>query len=124
RSYDGREIVVGIRPEDLHGPDEPPHGASRLRGVVRLREPLGSEVVLHVAVEARAAVTPDVRELASDIGEEETDALRAHEETTTIVARLNPHTAARVGDRLELAVDESALHAFDPATGLSIREGG
>src|SRR5207248_127493 len=37
RSYDGREIVVGIRPEDLHGPDEPPHGASRLRGVVRLR---------------------------------------------------------------------------------------
>ena len=49
----------------------------RLRGVVVLREPLGSEIVAHFTVAARPALTEDVRELARDVGQE--SAVRAAE---------------------------------------------
>src|SRR2546429_7409183 len=72
RRYEGKEIVLGIRPEDLEdaalAKDIP--ADRRLRGEVRLREALGSEVMVHFTIAARPAVTGDVRELAADVGEE------------------------------------------------------
>src|ERR671937_2711319 len=70
--YEGRKVILGIRPEELEdaalAKDIP--ADRRLRGVVRLREALGSEIMVHFTIEARAAVTEDVRELAADVGEE------------------------------------------------------
>jgi multiple sugar transport system ATP-binding protein len=71
RSYEGRTIILGIRPEELEEaslePDTPPD--HRLRGVVELREALGSELMVHFTVEGtRAALTEDVKELAHDAG--------------------------------------------------------
>jgi multiple sugar transport system ATP-binding protein len=37
-----------------------------------------------------------------------------------LVARVNPRSQAREGDPLELAVDTSALHFFDPESGARI----
>src|SRR5215207_5113658 len=55
--YVGRPVVVGIRPENLEDaalePDTPDD--QRMRGVVVLREPLGSEIVAHFKVDARPA---------------------------------------------------------------------
>ena len=44
----------------------------QIKGVVVLREPLGSEIVAHFEVDAPPALTEDVRELARDVGQEST----------------------------------------------------
>ena len=122
-AYEGREIVLGIRPEDLEEASLAEGGRPTLSGMVRVRELLGAEVIVHVEIEARPAVTEDVRELAADAGEEETLARKAGAATATIVARLSPRTSAKPGERIDLAVDTSSLHAFDTKTGSSIRGG-
>ena len=63
RGYEGRTIILGIRPEDLEDvslePDTP--ADRRLRGVVELREALGSELMVHFTVEGtQEASTDDV----------------------------------------------------------------
>jgi multiple sugar transport system ATP-binding protein len=120
RGYAGRTVVIGIRPEDMEDAslvsDAPVE--RRIASTVELREALGSDVVVHVPIDAALAITEDIKELASDIDEavaSPTDAT-----TATIVARLNPRTQAQPGDRLELVVDTHRLHFFDPATGAGI----
>jgi hypothetical protein len=38
------------------------------------------------------------------------------------VGRFSPRTGVTEGDSIEVAVDERALHFFDPGTGLAIYE--
>jgi hypothetical protein len=38
-----------------------------------------------------------------------------------VVARLDPRTLVRIGERATLTVDVERLHFFDEATGLAIR---
>jgi multiple sugar transport system ATP-binding protein len=121
--YDGRKVVVGIRPEALEDAaltDGVP-AERRLHGNVELREGLGSEIVVHLGIHARPAVTEDVRELAADIGDERV-VEKAQEGTqeTTIVARFNASSQVKEGEATEVAVDTRALHFFDPETGLGI----
>jgi hypothetical protein len=40
----------------------------------------------------------------------------------TIVARMDPRTKLKVGDRARVQLDLSALHFFDPETGTSLRD--
>jgi multiple sugar transport system ATP-binding protein len=129
RSYEGREVILGIRPENLEDAELAPDAPSdrRLRGRLELRESLGSEVVAHVVVEAREAVTEDVRELAADIGEEPAGGARTlatEEHEATIVARFGARSEAREGSPLEMAVDTRSLHVFDPETSLGIYDSG
>jgi multiple sugar transport system ATP-binding protein len=128
-SFAGHEVILGIRPEELEDarlvPDAPPD--RRLKGQLELRESLGSEVVAHVVVAARPAVTEDVRELAADIGEEPAGGARTlatEEHETTVVARFGPRSEAREGSPVEMAVDTRGLHFFDPETSLGIYDGG
>jgi multiple sugar transport system ATP-binding protein len=44
----------------------------------------------------------------------------AGEAQTVFIARVNPRTKARDGHTLELAVDTTRLHFFDPVTGGAI----
>ena len=120
----GQSIVVGIRPENLDdaalSADSPPD--RRLRGEVQLREALGSELVVHLNVDARPALTEDVRELAQDLGDERAvrEAAEGQATETTIVARFDPHSRIREGEVAEVAVDTRALHFFDPESGIGI----
>jgi multiple sugar transport system ATP-binding protein len=118
--YEGREVVLGIRPENLEDAalanGAPPD--RRLHGTVELREGLGSEIVVHLAVRARPAITEDIKELAEDLGEE--PALTEGGDTTTIVARFDPHSRVQEGKTVEAVVDTTELHFFDPETGLGI----
>ncbi|HST40928.1 MAG TPA: ATP-binding cassette domain-containing protein, partial [Conexibacter sp.] len=115
----GRELVLGIRPESLE--DAAVAGAaadgSRLRAQVKLREALGSEVDVHATIAARPAQTDQVRELQADKGLEALDARAAE---ATVVGRLSPKSRAAEGDAIELTVDTTALHFFDPGNGLGI----
>ena len=68
-AYEGRDVVLGIRPEDLEdaAPRRRRAAAARPRD---LREALGSEVLVHFSVAARQAVTDEMRELAEDVGDD------------------------------------------------------
>jgi multiple sugar transport system ATP-binding protein len=124
-AYVDRDVIVGIRPEDLEdaalAPDTP--ADSRLKGTMRLREALGSEVMAHLIVEARPAVTEEVRELAEDAGDDRRAEVEADElREAVIVGRFGPRSRADEGDAVEIAVDTRTLHFFDPETGLGIYE--
>jgi multiple sugar transport system ATP-binding protein len=121
RAYEGKLVVLGIRPEDLEdaslASDVPQE--RRLRGKVELREALGSEIMVHFTVDARPALTEDVRELARDIGDERTVQEEDASETT-MVGRFGARSRVQVDETAEVAVDTRALHFFEPESGLGI----
>jgi multiple sugar transport system ATP-binding protein len=125
--YAGRKLVVGIRPENLEDaalePDHPED--QRMRGVVVLREPLGSEIVAHFTVDAPPALTEDVRELARDVGQESAvqTAAAEGENETVMVGRFGPRSRIKNGDIVDVAVETGALHFFDLESGLGIYSG-
>jgi multiple sugar transport system ATP-binding protein len=124
QSYVGKRLVVGIRPENLEDaalePDTPDD--QKLRGVVVLREPLGSEIVAHFTIDAPPALTEDVRELARDVGQESAvkTAAAEGENETVMVGRFGPRTRITSGDTIDVAVETGALHFFDLETSLGI----
>ena len=115
-NYVGKKVVLGIRPESLEdaslAPDIPDD--RRIKGVLVLREPLGSEIIAHFEVDAPPALTEDVRELARDVGHEGTVQAPADGDTkTTMVGRFGPRSRVRSGDVIDVAVDTSTVHMFD-----------
>jgi multiple sugar transport system ATP-binding protein len=124
QSYVDKRLVVGIRPENLEDarlePDTPDD--QRLRGVVVLQEPLGSEIVAHFTVDAPPALTEDVRELARDVGQESAvqTAVAEGENEAVMVGRFGPRSRITNGDTIDVAVETGALHFFDLETGLGI----
>jgi len=120
--YEGRTIVLGIRPEDLEDyqlAGETAHGG-RLTGTVTLREALGAEIMVHFAVDAPSAITEEVKELAEDVGG--ADRLEAHakESSSVIVGRFGARSRVKPGEQIDVAVDTRQLHFFDVETGLGI----
>jgi multiple sugar transport system ATP-binding protein len=126
KAYGGKRVIVGLRPEDMEDAslvtDLP--AAQRIRSTVYLKEALGADVLVHFKIGAPAVLTEDVRELATDVGQEALDAMEQTAEAgeSTFLARLNPRTTAREGEPIELVVDVGRLHFFDPETGLGIYE--
>ena len=88
--YIGKEVLFGIRPEHMQVREfaETVHDGNTVNLMVELVEPLGSETLIH---------------LAGPGGE-------------TIVSRADPRTRARRGEEVEIVVDTSQVHAFDPET--------
>ena len=120
----GRTIVLGIRPEDLEDAALASSAPAdrRLRGTVDLTEALGSEIMVHFSIDAKQAVTDDVRELAQDIGDERAVAELAQggADTAALVGRFGARSRVKPGDTVEIVVDSRSLHFFDPDTGLGI----
>jgi multiple sugar transport system ATP-binding protein len=121
-SFVGSKVILGIRPEELEDaalePDTPPD--RRLRGTVVLRESLGSEVMVHLRIDATPALTEDVRELAQDTDAIAVSSLEEGTNETTVVGRFGPRSRVREGEVAEVAVDTRTLHFFDPESGLGI----
>ena len=120
RGFDGRVVVLGVRPESLDDASIETHVPAdrRLRGKVVLNEALGSEILVHVAIDAKAALTEELRELEEDVDSSPPEA--ADGVSTVIVCRFNPRSKVQVGDTVEIAVDTRSLHFFDQQTGLGI----
>jgi multiple sugar transport system ATP-binding protein len=120
RSYEGRRVILGIRPEDLEDaelePDTP--ADRRLQGQVELREALGAEIMVHFRTDASRAVTDETRELQKDVGADEMH--RGEDSGATMVGRFGARSRVREGQPVVVAVDTRALHFFDPDTGLGI----
>jgi multiple sugar transport system ATP-binding protein len=124
KSYEGKKVVLGIRPEDLEDAaiDKDVPADRRLHGKVELVEALGSEILAHFTVDAPPALTEDVKELAQDVGDERAvrEAAEGSKQHTTIVGRFDPRAEVKEGEIAEVAVDTRGLHFFDPETGLGI----
>ena len=87
--YNGKTVIMGIRPEDVH--DSPEMLAKFADSVVEARinvyELLGAEVFLYFDLEG-----------------------------SSMTARVNPATAARTGDMVRFALDVEKIHVFDKET--------
>jgi multiple sugar transport system ATP-binding protein len=118
-AYQGKKVVLGIRPEDLEDAALARDAGGRLAVEVDIREDMGFEVFAHFAVDAEPVETREVLEAMEeqDVPEAVRERMRRG---VPFVARLGRGTRARERDRLELAVDTDRLHFFDPETGLAI----
>jgi len=121
----GRSLILGVRPEHLEDaalvPETP--AGRRLLGRVRLREALGSEVIVHFQVEAAPAVSDDLRELAEDLDEGGSLDHLHHERQmrkTAFVGRFGVDTRVVEGADSEVAIAPGAIRFFDPADGAAL----
>ena len=91
--YDGKTVVLGIRPEDVH--DEPEFLAASpdtvIEAKIRVYEMLGAEVFLYFDYEG-----------------------------ASMTARVEPTTPARTGDVVKFALDANKIHVFDKETEVAI----
>ncbi len=87
--YVGREVIFGIRPENLKAKEMLPSYDEEMvvRAEVRVREPLGDELIIHAWN-----------------GEKE------------LVARLDPRVQVGLREEIELVAQMDQMHAFDPET--------
>jgi multiple sugar transport system ATP-binding protein len=102
RSQDGRKVIFGIRPEDLY--DRTLDSGSRLTTIpahVRSIEELGSEQIVHLGVDA----------IRVDSGDP--DAVQDLSGAANTVARFDPNSSVKAGQKIDLALDATRLHFFD-----------
>jgi len=93
RDHVGRRVIVGIRPEDIHDVDFQPAGITPaiVEANVDVVEQMGNEIILYL-----------------------------EEGGKTIIARTDPRTQARVGQRMGVALNMDNVHIFDVDTELSL----
>ncbi len=120
--YLGQPVVVGVRPEDL---DDAAVGSDDSRPVLHavadLIEPLGSDLIVHLSIDAEPVQSnDDLTELAKDVGHPDAGAPQSSDASTTLVARFNPRSTVAIGDAVNVRVDTERLHYFDPGTGLGV----
>ena len=91
--YDGKTVVLGIRPEDVHDEqmfiEASPNTV--IEATIRVYEMLGAEVYLYFDYEG-----------------------------SNMTARVDPRTTARTGDTVKFALDAEKIHVFDKETELTI----
>ena len=91
--YEDKEVIMGIRPEDLYDSEvmiaQNPN--SVIESTVRVYELLGAEVYLYFDLEE-----------------------------TSMTARVDPRTTARPGDTVKFAIDVEKIHIFDKETEVTI----
>jgi multiple sugar transport system ATP-binding protein len=116
-AYVDRNVIVGIRPQDFED-SAFDSGSSKLHAKIDLVEALGTETLIHFAVDSPAVLTDDMKELAADVGAEQVDRLEAQAKSgrNEFVAQLDPRTRIKRGDEVDLAVDTTQVHFFDPET--------
>jgi multiple sugar transport system ATP-binding protein len=126
RSYVDRQVVLGIRPEHLQDVEFTSDHAEeeQLEAEVTFRESMGSDVYLHIDIDAPFVASEAAKALMEDLGEEaETWARREHDGGQEFIARAHPRTGAKVREPIRLAVDCQSLYLFDPESGQAIRSG-
>jgi len=87
--YDGKQVIFGIRPEDIYNPDFPSPGikGSPVQCKVDLLELMGDEIFVYMVA-----------------GKQD------------LVARVDPRSKYRVGKEIEVMFDMTNFHVFDPET--------
>ena len=122
RSYVGKSVIIGIRPEDLEDAAlETGAPADRiLEGRLELREALGSEIMAHFAIKAAHAESDEMRELAEDVGAADTTPQIGVDEGEAVIV-------GRFGARSQVKARRASAcrgrHARPPLLRPGIRQG-
>jgi len=111
--YRGRKLVLGIRPEDIADARivaTPPNGED-VTAKVELVEALGSDVIVHMGLDAQPAHV-----VSSDSLQE----IQASDEGSRCVARFTAKSQVGLGETIAVRFDTERLHFFDGTTGEAI----
>src|SRR5262245_43522854 len=110
RNYDGKKVVVGIRPEDFEDATlaSGVKPGSVLKAPVQLLEALGSEIMVHFQLDAPTVDSGDP------------DAVEEAGVTANTVGRFHPRSRVKLGDTVEIAVSTENMHFFDKDSRLAI----
>ena len=113
RGYDGKHVVVGIRPEDLEDATVVSHvsDGQQFSVPIKLIEALGSELMVHFSIDAPTVDSGDPDALDTQPVEGQANA----------VGRFSPRSTVKSGDTATVAVATENLHFFDIDTRLAIR---
>jgi multiple sugar transport system ATP-binding protein len=92
--YMGKQVVLGVRPEDIHDPEYSPPGitGAPVKTRVDVTELMGNEIFLYLLTG-----------------------------TKSFIARVDPRTAARVGQDVEMLFNMDNIHIFDRDTEIAVR---
>jgi len=121
-AYQGRTVILGIRPSDMQDVAVWKNDQlSTIDVVAEVTEELGSEVNVIFTVDAPPVLTEDTIKAASDEGEADNMSLLADEkQLARFCARVDARSSAAPGQPVTLSIDAARFHYFDPATGASI----
>jgi multiple sugar transport system ATP-binding protein len=85
--YIGKEVILGIRPENLHYKNNQLQNQSMLKATVEFTELIGAEIYLYLELGAQK-----------------------------LIARVASNTPVNIGDSLDIAIDMNYIHIFDKET--------
>ena len=116
--YEGKEIVVGIRPEAFEDSvyANEKEFSEYIEIEISLLEQLGSDTYVHFYKDIKPVQTEAIAEILADEGED----ISVLGSETKFIARINPNSSVEEGQKINLALDPTKLHYFDPDTGLAI----
>ena len=118
KAFENKEIVMGIRPEafeDGNYANESEFSES-IKVSVTLLEQLGSDSYIHFYKDIKPVQTEAIEEILADDGED----ISILGDNTKFIARINPNSTVVEGEEIELKIDPSKLHFFNPDTGDAI----
>ena len=116
----GRKVILGIRPSDFEDAAYGDASWARMSVTSGVTEELGSEVHVIFTIDAPPVEHASLASAAEHHDEEDDTVAALAGGKSLWTARVSARSAARPGAPLELAVDTSRLHFFDPSSGESI----
>ena len=118
KEFEGKEIVLGIRPEAFEDSvyANKKEFTEEINIDVSLLEQLGSDTYIHFFKDIKPVQTEAIEEILADEGED----ISVLGTQTKFIARINPNATIEEGQNINLAIDPTKLHYFDPETGMAI----
>ena len=92
-SHSGKDVVLGVRPEDIHDSQYLPQGITpaNISSNIEVIEQMGNEMIIYLETGGKS-----------------------------FIARTDPRTAAQVGGTLDVTINLDNMHIFDKDTELSL----
>ena len=119
-AYFDREVVLGIRPSDFEDAKLAEASWARMSVNAGVTEELGSEIHVIFTIDAPPVEHASIAEAAKGEEGEDEAAVALAGGKSLWTARVAARSSARPGAPIELSVDTSNLHFFDPVSGLAI----
>ncbi len=113
---EARDVILGIRPNDLELASHADASQPRITVKAEVVEDLGSELHLIFGIDAQVVSAEAVRAATESLDDDE-GKLLADDTRAIFTASLAAREPIRLGELVELAIDTSRLHFFDPQTG-------
>ena len=93
RSHSGKDVILGVRPEDIHDSQYLPSGITpaNITSNVEVIEQMGNEMIIYLEISGK-----------------------------NFIARTDPRTDAQVGGTLDVTLNLDNMHIFDKDTEVSL----